>query len=96
MLDKNVADNQAKLREEIVDIKGYLAMIEHEISSSGHVEQLSDAQVQTIWRKLRTASNFMYSANYYWAKYTNNRELKKKLAEPDPEEASQICGGTNK
>lgn len=85
MLDQNTIANQNKLREEIVDIKRYLAMIEHEIASSGHVEQLSDAQVQTVWRKLRTASNFMYSANYYWARYTNNRELQKKLAEPDTE-----------
>ena len=92
MLNKNAADNQAKLLEEIVDIKNYLAIIEHEINSSGHVELLSDDQVQAIWRKLRTAGNFIYSANYYWARYTNNRALIKKFVEMDHEETVRILG----
>lgn len=66
MMDQNTLNNQAKLREEIVDIKNYLAIIEHEINSSDNLELLSDDQVQAIWRKLRTAGNFIYSANYYW------------------------------
>lgn len=83
MLDKNVIDNQTKLREEISEIKQYLSLIEHEVNSSGHVERLSDAQIQTVWRKLKTAFNFVYSANYFWAKYTNDREFREKLVKTD-------------
>lgn len=91
-MNQNTIDNQAKLREEIMDIKNYLAIIEHEICQSDHVERLSDAQVQAIWRKLRTAGNFIYSANYYWARYTHNRALIKKFVEMDREETARILG----
>lgn len=79
MLDKNVMDNQAKLREEVSEIKKYLSLIEREINSSGNVERLSDWQFQDMWKRLKTVHNFTFNANYYWAKYTNNKELKKKL-----------------
>lgn len=79
-MDKNVTDNQTILREEIEDIKQYLLLIENEVNSSDHVELLSNDQVLNILRKLRTAGNFVYSANHFWAKYTNNKELIEKIA----------------
>lgn len=85
MLDKNTIDNQAKLREEISEIKQYLSLIEHEINSSGHVEQLSDRQFQDIWKRLRVVRNFTHNVNYFWAEYTDNKEFRKKLVETDRE-----------
>lgn len=83
MLGQNTMDNQAKLLEEISEIKQYLSLIEHEINSSGHVEQLSDRQFQDIWKRLRVVRNFTHNVNYFWAEYTNNREFRKNLAEMD-------------
>lgn len=92
MLDQNTMDNQAKLREEISEIKQYLSLIEHEINSSGRVGQLSDRQFQDIWKRLRVVCNFTYNVNYFWGKYTNDREFKKKLAEADLEETARVAG----
>lgn len=85
MLDQNTIFNQTKLREEIEEIKEYLSLIEHEINSSGHVEQLSDRQFQDIWKRLRVVRNFTHNVNYFWAKYTDNKEFRKKLVETDRE-----------
>lgn len=86
MLDQNTIANQNKLREEISEIKHYLSLIEHEINSSGHVERLSDHQFRDIWKRLRTINNFAYNANYFWAKFTDNKELEEKLVGEDLKE----------
>lgn len=86
MLDQNVIDNQTKLREEIKEIKEYLSLIEHEVNSSGHVERLSDHQFRDIWKRLRTINNFAFGVNYFWAKFTGNKELEKKLVGEDLKE----------
>lgn len=86
MLDKKTTNNQAKLREEISEIKRYLSLIEHEINSSGHVERLSDHQFRDIWKRLRTINNFAYNVNYFWAKFTGNKELEEKLIGEDLKE----------
>ena len=91
-LNDYVINNQSKLLEEINDIQLYLSLIEREIKSSNQAESLSDDQVQTIWRKLRTAGNFVYSANHYWARYTNNRKLIKILVDEDRKETAKIVG----
>ena len=92
-LNDYVINNQSKLLEEINDIKLYLSLIEHEIKSSNQAESLSDDQVKTIWQKLRTAGNFVYGANYFWARYTNNEKLLKQLASENSEEIANIVGG---
>lgn len=86
MLDEStlkdyVINNQTTLLEEINEIKLYLSLIENKIKSSAHrSELLSDNQVKTISQKLQTAGNFVYGANYFWARYTNDEELIKQLA----------------
>lgn len=93
MLNNNVANNQAKLREEIMDIKNYLAIIEHEINSSGHVERLSDNQFQLIFGKLQVATNCVCNAGYYWAVFAHDKELKRKLVDFDLKLTHELVGG---
>lgn len=79
-LNDYVINNQTTLLEEINYIRLYLSLIENKIKSSHRSELLSDNQVKTISQKLQTAGNFVYGANYFWAKYTNDEELVKQLA----------------
>lgn len=73
MIDENTINHQKRLRDEIEDIKECISYIEHEINSSGHVEQLSDAQFIDMWKRLKTISNFSYNAKYFWDKYTKKK-----------------------
>lgn len=81
MLDKNVMDNQAKLRDEIKEIKEYISLLEHEVNASDHVAQLSENQFQLIFRKLQTTVDCACNVGYYWACFTNDKELKRKLVD---------------
>lgn len=96
MLDQNVIDNQNQLREEIKDIKEYLSLIEHEVNSYDHVAQLSENQFQLIFRKLQTTANCVCNAGYYWAHFTNDKELKRKLVDVELKIAHEQFGGGKK
>lgn len=73
MIDENTINHQKRIRDEIEDIKECISYIEHEINSSGHVEQLSDAQFIDMWKRLKTISNFSYNAKYFWDEYTKKK-----------------------
>lgn len=96
MMDQNTIDNQAKLRGEIKEIKEYISLLEHEANSSGHVERLSDNQFQLIFGKLQAATNCVCNAGYYWAVFTNDKELKRKLVDLDLKITHEQLGGSNK
>lgn len=81
MLDKNVENNQARLRDEIKEIKEYISLLEHEVNASDHVARLSENQFQLIFRKLQTTANCASEAGYYWAHFANDKELKGKLVD---------------
>lgn len=93
MLDKNVADNQARLREEIEELKGYLSLLEHEVNASDHVARLSENQFELVFRKLQTTVNCVCNAGYYWAHFTNDKELKRKLVDLELKIAHERFGG---
>lgn len=96
MLDQNTIANQTKLREEIKDIKEYLSLIEHEVNSYDHVAQLSENQFQLIFRKLQTTTNCVCNVGYYWAHFTNDKELKRKLVDVELKIADEWSGGGSK
>ena len=96
MLDKNVMDNQAKLRDEINEIKEYISLLEREVNASDHVARLSENQFQLIFRKLQTTANCASEAGYYWACFANDKELKRKLVDLDLKITHEQFGGDNK
>lgn len=93
MPDKNVMDNQDKLRYAIKEIKEYISLLEHEVNASDHVARLSDNQFQLIFRKLKTTADCICNASYYWAYFTNDKELKRKLVDLELKIADEWSGG---
>ena len=96
MPDKNVMDNQAKLRDEINEIKEYISLLEREVNASDHVARLSENQFQLIFGKLKTTADCICNACYYWACFTNDKELKGKLFDLELKIAHEQSGGDNK
>ena len=96
MLDKNVMDSQAKLRDKIKEIKEYISLLEHEINASDHVARLSENQFQLIFRKLQTTANCASETGYYWAHFANDKELKGKLVDLELKIAHEQSGGDKK